>query len=189
MWDSGDAKTYRSEISTKEFVPMGSEKWYGFSIFIPVDFPLEKNRLIISQWWARIQPGMNQERRSPILQLRFAEGDLQIILRRYEDKPIKDPDKFIANTLYKVRPFALGKWNDFVFHIKWTPTVDGLIEAWLNGSQIVTFHGITDNDDENGPNFKFGLYRDATDKTYVSYVTNYRMGNSFKAVDPSVTRP
>ena len=43
-------RSFRSEVNTRQFVPMGSERWYSVSLLLPPDFPIEKNRLVLAQW-------------------------------------------------------------------------------------------------------------------------------------------
>jgi hypothetical protein len=164
---------------------MGSEQWYGFSEFLPKDFPIENNRLVIAQWWALTKSYLGEVHRSPILHLRFGDGKLQILLRRYLERVVRVDENYQQTELYEVHPLALGVWHDFIFHIKWSPNNDGFIEAWMNGKQVIHFRGPTENQDDVGPVFKFGLYRDDSPKTYVSFVSNYRMGDSFEEVDPA----
>lgn len=184
-WLNRETPTLRSEVATKEFVPMGSERWYGFSLFMPKDFPIEKNRLVLAQWWALTKKYLGEVNRSPILQLRFSEGILKVLMRRYPDRIVTDAEKYIEESLYQDRKFELGRWHDFIFHVKWSHDTDGFIEAWLAGKKVIDFEGMTENQDDVGPTFKFGLYRDASDKTYVSYVRNVRVGQTYESVDPS----
>lgn len=186
IWVKSNHASYRSEVSTNDFPSMGAEKWYGFSLYLPADFPIEDNRLILAQWWAKTKKHLGEVSRSPILQLRFAGGDLEVILRWYQDKIVHDDEKYNQVKLYKFKKFPLGQWNDFVFHIKWMPDENGFIETWWNGKKIIDYKGVTENQDEVGPMFKFGLYRDQTDKTYISYFSEYRTGNSYEEVDPAI---
>ena len=182
-WEAGGLSSFRAEVDTHEHVPMESAQWYGFSIELPKDFPLEDNRLVLAQWWA--MPKKGEVHRSPVLALRFSEGKLSLLLRYYAERIVRDPDGYRQKKLLAIDPLPLGVWNDFVFHVKWSPTADGFIEAWRNGEKILDYKGITGNQDEIGPAFKFGLYRDGTDKTYVGYFGGYRMGDSYAAVDPA----
>lgn len=63
-------KSSRAELSTQKPTLIGKEYWYGFSLFIPSDFPIEDNRLVIGQWWA--PPDKTEVNRSPALALRFS---------------------------------------------------------------------------------------------------------------------
>ncbi len=176
------SQTFRSEINTNEFVPMYSENWYRVSIYLPSDFLIEDNRLCLAQWWAKTKTHLGEVHRSPILQLRYANGALAILLRRYPTKVTTDDESYIQTRLFDTNIFALGQWHDFVFHIKWSPENNGYIEAWWNNHKIINFKGITQNQDEVGPTFKFGLYRDDSPKTYISYISGVRRGTSPESI-------
>jgi hypothetical protein len=184
-WEAEGVRTFRTEISTNEFPPMGSEKWYAFSVFIPSDFPIEDNRLVLAQWWAKTKTQLGEAPRSPILSLRFAEGKMAILLRRYPRKVAHKDDNFIQTDLFS-KNLELGKWQDFVFHVKWSPAKDGFVEAWWNSEKVVEFEGITENQDDIGPVFKFGLYRDDSSKTYVSYFSDVFVGDTSESVHANV---
>jgi hypothetical protein len=182
VWENHGSNSFRTEISTHEFPPMKSEKWYAFSIFLPSNFPIEDNRLVLAQWWAKTKKHLGEVSRSPILHLRFVEGRLGILLRRYPDKVVLDDEKYIQNKLFVTNKFELGKWHKFVFRVKWSSTEDGFIQTWWNGNKIIDYKGITENQDEVGPVFKFGLYRDDSPKTYVScmrevFISDTPIGN------------
>lgn len=166
---------------------MGAERRYSVSIFIPKDFPIENNRLVLAQWWAKTKTQLGEVHRSPILHLRFAEGRLAILLRRYSEKVVHDDQAFVQTNLYSTR-FELGKWHDFVFHVKWSPDNDGFIQAWNDGEKIVDFKGSTENQDEVGPVFKFGLYRDDSPKAYVAYFSDVFTGPTPESVYSNVRR-
>ena len=171
-FETPENRTYRSEVKTNYFPPMGSERWYRFSILLPGDFPIEKNRLVLAQWWAKTKRHLGEVDRSPILHLRFSEGQLLILLRRYPDRITLKDEKYLQTNLFETHSLPLGTWNDFVFHIKWSADDAGFIDAWWNQKNIISFRGKTENQDEVGPVFKFGLYRDDSEKTYVSYVSD-----------------
>lgn len=175
-------KTFRTEVNTDTFPPLESENWYKFSIYLPKDFPIEDNRLVLAQWWAKTKVHLGEVHRSPILQLRFAEGTLAILLRRYPKKVTTDDESYIQTRFFEKENFQLGFWHDFVFQIKWSATENGFIKAWLGGKKIIDFKGITENQDEVGPTFKFGLYRDDSPKTYVSYMSGIEIGPSAKSI-------
>lgn len=180
--------TLRSEINTYEFVPMHSSNWYRFSIYLPKDFPIEDNRLCLAQWWAKTKTHLGEVHRSPILQLRFAAGKLKILLRRYRNKITINDEIYDQTNLYTTKDLSLAQWHDFIFHIKWSPKNDGYIQAWWNNKRIISFQGPTENQDEIGPSFKFGLYRDESPKTYVSYVSDVMKGDSAESIGFEVPR-
>ena len=189
-WEDQDFfVTYRSEIATEEFTRANATKWYSFAVFFPTNFPEETNRLVFAQWhdsWHLLQPG-----RIPSLAFRFVNGQFSITLRHSAEHYIRDPDSVPSEKLFKKNHFALGRWHNFVVQAKWSYQDDGFVNVWWNGKQIVQYRGPVGYDESPGPQFKFGLYRDATDKTYVNYFDEVRSGDSPKDVgfDPSTAIP
>lgn len=158
-------KSSRAELSTETPVNIGQEYQYIFSIYIPKDFPIEDNRLVIGQWWAPSDPG--EINRSPAMALRFRNGKFYISIRTSNEKIMTSEGKEII--LYETNKLALGQWNDFTFKVKWSSKNDGLVNAWLNKDQIIKYNGPVGYNDNQDPYFQFGIYRDETPYTYVIY--------------------
>ncbi len=177
--------TYRSELEPGPFPPIRSTQWYGCSIYLPKDFPIEDNRLVLLQWWPKTKTELGEVGRSPSLALRYRNGKLSVTIRHSDLHVVKDPDSVPAETLFETNKFELGQWNDFIFQATWSHKEDGLVNVWWNKNQIVKYNGPVGYDDEVGPVFRFGLYRDDTPQTYVAYFSNCRQGTSFDEVDPS----
>lgn len=171
--------TSRSEIRERYEAKMGETYWYSFRTFIPEDFPIEDNRLVIAQWHASDEDG---EATSPPLTVYYRDGDLLIRARHSDkDKISKDDDTTKVN-LYRQENFPRGQWHDFVFQVKWSYESDGVVNTWIDGKQVVEYQGGVGYKDEQGPYFKFGAYRDE------EYIVNDGNGNQtkVKATDPYV---
>jgi len=65
---------------------------------------------------------------------------------------------------------------------KWSWQPDGFVNIWWNKKQVVEYRGPVGYRHKKGPQFKFGLYRDATEKTYVAYFDQVNSGDSSKEV-------
>lgn len=182
FWKNKGKISYRSEVSLEnDEQPIGQETWYGFSLLLPRDFPVEDNRLVLAQWH-----GHNSH--SPALALRYREGQLSLTLRHSDKKTVTPTDKIPSQELFSSAQFERGVWNDFILRTKWSCHKDGLVEAWWNGQSIVSYQGPVGYNDPLAPYVKFGIYCDPTAQTYVSYVSEFRRGNSFEKVDPSIDR-
>ena len=57
------------------------------------------------------------------------------------------------------------------------------MNVWWNGRQVVRYSGPVGYNDDFGPYFKFGLYRDDSAKTYVVYFNHVRLGDRREDVD------
>jgi len=69
-----------------------------------------------------------------------------------------------------------------VFRIRFSPRADGLLQAWLNGRQVVDYRGATaypetpatGYDSPSRFYFKMGLYRDLMAQPMTIYLDEYR---------------
>ena len=174
-------RTFRAEIATKEFPPAGAVKWYAFSVFFPTNFPIEDNRLVFAQW--KEKEAFLGTRLSPSLAFRLVAGKFSIRLLHSDEKVVRDAEAVPSEALFKKSNFPLGRWHDFVVQAKWSYKDDGFVNVWWNGRQIVEYRGPVGYDEALAPQFKFGLYRDATEKTYVAFFTRVKFGNRPQDVD------
>ena len=181
--------TFRSEVATKDFPANDSTRWYSFSVYFPPDFPIESNRLVFAQWhshWQFREPG-----RIPALAFRFINGKLSITLRHSPDASISNPDSVPSEDLFKKNHFPIGQWHEFVVQTKWSYRDDGFVNIWWNGQKIVAYKGPVGFNEPTAPEFKFGLYRDATISTYIDYFNHVKTGDKPRDVDfdPATARP
>lgn len=176
---------FRAELKDNYIPETGDTVWYGLSTRVPADFPTDTDSsFVITQWLNRKMPNRPEAEIRPPLAARYLKGRLDITLITKVGGEIK---KIV---LYSEPNFAKEAWHDFVYQVKWTSKDDGFIRVWKNGKQIVDYKGRTEYDDIEGPFFKMGLYNwEDVDRNYVIYHRDYRRGNSFQAVDPSVERP
>jgi hypothetical protein len=155
-----DNDTERDELLERKdlYSREGLKYYYSFSIFIPRDFPVVPTRLVLAQWKQQetelkgTVPVVN----NPLIAVRYSGGELTFTAQTSREKV----------TLYKTKEDVRGKWLDFVFWIRFDRTKDGLIKGWMNGVEIINFHGPTAYAEEYGYAkdgrfyFAMGLYRD-----------------------------
>jgi len=175
---------YRAEVHELLYfvAPIGSEQWYGFSTFLPPDWPDLDNRTGISQWHAT--PDVGEIWRSPPLALRHTAGQLTVT-GRTSPVPIQTENDGEVLELY-THPGVLekGVWHDWVFRVRWSWEPDGLVQAWLDDAQVIDYEGPIGYNDFMGVWFKWGIYRDDHPVTQVIYHDEYRRGDRYEAVDP-----
>jgi hypothetical protein len=141
---------------------------YSFSLFLPRDFPIVPDRLVVAQWKQYCESGRCGID-NPVMALRYESGRLYVSLKT-------DPRK---RTLFSESSDVRGRWLDFRFLIRFSRTRRGKIRAWLNGSRIVDYEGATAYSKEYGyppPGyfyFKMGLYRDHVDRVMTIYIDDY----------------
>jgi hypothetical protein len=175
--------SFRAEVATKVFSPIQSTKWYSFSIFLPADFPIEDNRLVFAQWHGVNMEDYGQPARIPVLAFRYRAGHFSVTLRHSAEQVIQYPDAVPSQKLFDAADFSRNCWHDFVIQARWSYKDDGFINIWWNGRQIVQYRGPVGYNESTGPQFKFGLYRDDTVRTYVAYFNHVKFGTSPEEVD------
>lgn len=181
--------TFRAEMTTSEYPPANSVKWYALSVFFPKDFPIENNRLVFAQWKDRegLLQGLQHAGMSPPLAFRFVNGKFTIRLRHSADRNIRNANDVSDETIFKKNNFPLGEWQDFMVQVRWSCQNDGFVNIWWNNRQIVGYRGPVGYHQEFAPKLKFGLYRDATGKTYIAWFNQIKCGDSAREVgfDPA----
>lgn len=152
------------------------ERWYGISYYLPSDYVYDYAPEILTQWHSPSVSG------SPLLAMWTASGQWKLIQ--------------MGSTAIVLGNYERSKWTDFVFHVKWSSTSDGLLEVWKNGVKVATkygknmYSGVT-----VGAYMRTGIYkwpwytgRPASSTTKrVAYIDEVRIGNSlatYKDVAP-----
>ena len=166
------AATERDELMESWWLysRMGRTYAYSFSLYLPRDFPLTSERLVIAQW-------------RQLCEARRCRPDFPILAIRYEEGRIKinRKDENGTDLLYQGQEDVRGRWLDFRFVTRFDPTSNGIVDASLNGQSIVHYQGATAFHPAHGyPRhglvyFKTGLYRDAHgEPPWTMYVDEYR---------------
>lgn len=160
------------QYDTSKYELDGQEKWYGWSVMLPADYPFNTSWSLVVQWKG-IHTG------SPPIQLSQRDANWQLTYR---------PTITSSNTVKWKAPVHKGQYDSFVMHVKWsTDPAIGFIEFWYNGILVVPLFHTANIHVENGqpiPNFiAMGLYRDSTISTNVYlYHDGMTVGNSYAAV-------
>jgi hypothetical protein len=190
--DASLTKSFRAEVATETFPPIKSKRWYSFSVFLPADFPIENNRFVFAQWHGENMEAHGQPPRSPPLAFRFRKGRLIIDIQHSDAEVIPDPDAVPTEVLLETKDFALGQWHDFFVEAKWSYAEDGLVNVWRNGRQVVAYRGPVGYRENVGPQFKFGIYRNDSARTYIAYFNHVKEGATMADVgftSPNLTGP
>ncbi|MCB9818540.1 heparin lyase I family protein [Candidatus Nomurabacteria bacterium] len=162
---------WRSELKapSKIYLENGKEYWIGFSIYLEDN---ANNRDLIKanrpnahtiQWHSMITDGTSG--------INMYEGYWNI--------------SFGKSREYKLKPIELGKWTDFVLHVKVSDGSDGFWKVWINGQPDSTpDHQETGATVLKGDqlNQKMGIYRSTANwygnSSYAEqYYDEFRIGN------------
>jgi hypothetical protein len=165
--------------------PPDAENWYGFSSYLPTDFVADPMAEKIAQWHEIPDWDLGENWRSPPISMGIQNDhyNLQILwaAAKVNTNDTKDGEKDID-----LGPVDKGKWNDFVFHIKFSYKSDGILEIFKNKVKIFSLYGPNSFNDENYPYFKVGIYKwtwngwanYSPESKRVLYVDEVRIGNS-----------
>jgi hypothetical protein len=141
---------------------------YSFSLYLPRDFPIVEERLVIAQWkqlceWGNCRPD------NPILAIRYVGGVLFVTRKNDAGE----------TTVYKSQGEMRGRWLDFRFVTRFSQEDDGAIDGWMDGQQIVQYRGVTAFRAARGYPvhgffyFKMGLYRDLMKQPMTIYLDDF----------------
>jgi hypothetical protein len=169
--DGDIAGSKRTEITQNTESSNNVERWYGVSYYFPAGYKADPNcPEIIFQWHHNSGTG------SPPLAL-WSYGD-KISFNQYNISSKND----VLTKLVDITP---GQWMDFVFHIKFSPSSDGLVEIWANGNKVYSKTGINNYSGSVGNDYlKTGIYKwgwkngySSTTTERVIYIDDVRIGN------------
>ncbi len=170
--DDGE-RTERAELDSGKHSFLGRDVWYGFSFLVPSGFPVVENRLVIAQWK---QGGVSG---GPAVAQRYRAGRHHLTIRDWASPQGE-------RRYFTLPEIAFERWVDMVYHIRFSPGEDGIVEVWVNGAGVVSHTGATASRiGENRIYNKVGLYRDRWMDPMTLYFDNYTLGDSYAAVDPA----
>ena len=163
--------TERDELCEADrlFSVEGNTYEYQFSLFLPNNFLLVPVRLVIAQWKQYCNGVSLCDDDSPVMAIRYVSGKLFITIQT----------DTTTVTVFQTTDEVRNKWLDFKFKVRFSRKADGLVEAWLNETQIINFKGITCYSSKKGyPDksyfyFKTGLYRDLMPEPMTIYIDEY----------------
>ena len=162
--DVGGSKRSETSRSIYDEPVIKVERWYGASYFLPTEFVNDKAPEILTQW--------KTDNGSPALALWTINGTWRIVKFGDQTTTIGNYDK--------------AKWTDFVFHIKWSKSTDGLIEVWKNGVKVHSQSGPTLYSGDTMLYMKSGIYKwpwktgsyGSTTTQRVIYIDDVRIGSN-----------
>lgn len=191
----------RAEIFRDNGDVAGCEVWYRWSFLIPDNFVdvewKPKFWQCIGQW--HDQPDINLGEtwanfpgRSPSIAVYYTSKNGASAIEVWSGTYAKNEiQKIVARA-----PIVKGKWQDVMFHIRWSQGDDGFVEPFLNGVPLIT----PDESEHRacGPNMwnaashylKIGLYRNSEIlHTNSVYFDEVRIGPTRASVDSIEVKP
>ena len=155
-----DKVPYRTEVSGPR-ADVGKEYWYGFSIYLPNDYPADRVWEIVAQWHGSPDFNLGETWRNPVMALSTTGGRWSILNRWDAKRNTFEGGKraYDGSKQYDFGPYRKGVWTDWVVHVQWSYRADGVLQIWQNGKKVVDRKGPNTFNDAKGPYFKMGIYK------------------------------
>ncbi len=122
---------YRAEWQSEFYAEQDVEYWYSASFYLPEDWDQGRNRTFDD----RIIFQFHEGRGSPVFSLHIHEESERFFVRH---KRADESFEYLWS-----RPFEVGRWYDFAFHVKWTRDDDGFFRIYLNQHLVREYQGRT----------------------------------------------
>ena len=141
-WSDCKNDRERSEMSGPKDNLVGSEWWYGWSIYLPPTFVVvQPVSTVFGQFHQKNKP-------IPSFQFRNDGGGL------YLSRDLHASQHWSTILSHEE---MLGKWNHLEVHAKWSPKSDGFFKVYANGVLKNEYRGPTTY--AQAVYFKYGIYR------------------------------
>ena len=179
----GKNRTKHAELRTKPLPEGESERWYGFSIYLPADgMKVDSQPEIICQWHSYPDRHLNEPHSFPPLAISHAGANLRIKWLS-DTRPVTPKrDKTLSGGSSELGKAPLNRWIDFVVHVKWEPFGKGLLQVWQDNVQVLDKANIQIGyNDKQNPYWKIGLYKHTGKSDYPTrflYYDRVRIGDA-----------
>ncbi|NMO18919.1 carbohydrate-binding protein [Pyxidicoccus fallax] len=156
----------RNELVRLTREPAGSEYYYRWSTMFDSTFPSAKTWQLFTQWHHEGNSG------SPPVEF-YVNGE-EIHL-----KVGGNPGTIVWRT-----PLVRAQWQDFIFHVKWSPNASvGFVELYHNGKLVLPKRYIATQYSGQLNYLKIGLYRnDTISQTGIVYHDGWTMARTLQDV-------
>jgi Polysaccharide lyase/Calx-beta domain len=140
--------------ATASIDSLGTDWWYGFSIYLPGAFDTSASGAseewktdaspeIVTQWHQLDPSSTSPSYGSPPLAIMTKNGQWVISMRQ-----ISWDNRVTASTDdIPVGAYQTGKWTDWVVHVKWSASSDGVLEIWKDGQKCNLLSSVHKNAD------------------------------------------
>jgi Polysaccharide lyase len=139
-------------FASGKYARIGQEYWYGISILVPSTWKADNSYEVVTQWHGTKQ--------GAAVALRM--DSLGVSAGLHGSNEIANKWLLMVNgkayNLGDIAP-SVGKWDDWVFRIRWSTTSNGKVTVWRNKQWVKDVTGATMKSDTYGPYWKFGIYK------------------------------
>jgi len=149
----------------------GSEYYYRWQVMFAPDFPSVNTWQVFTQWHHEGCCG------SPPVEFFVKGEEIRLTLTN-------------TTTPWKTK-LVRGKWQDFIFHVKWSPNAStGFVELWHNGELVLSKFKHATMYPNDGIYLKLGLYRsDTVQPVGVVYHDGFTQATQWEDVRPVEPTP
>ncbi len=172
--------------------PAYSERWYELSFLTPEENSTDPVGELYVQWHDRPDWKLGESWRNPPLALRIT-NDQFYITNAWDSRPVNVVRQAEGYNTWNIGSVEKGRWEDFVFHVKWSYKADGLLEVWRNGTKVLHYTGPTCYNDALGPflwigMYKYGNFARSNSTKRVVYIDEIRIGDEQATYNDVVPR-
>lgn len=178
-WNDCTNDRERSEIYTGSDNYEGDEYWYGWSLYLPSDFPnlypvvqtlgqFKNDEGCITFAFEKSWRGLIIDRQAGVAPDCRAQQEVQLLTEQE----------------------LLGKWNKFEIHAKWSKKEDGYFDVYINDELKYNYKGKTSY--KTLLNQKYGVYRSFLSRyccrkeapTQIAYYANVKRAKTREGLSP-----
>lgn len=156
----GTNPTMHSELATDPLTNGETERWYGYSVYMPsATMANDKEPIIFSQWHGVPDPGFS-DTVPPIAFWLTPENTITMAYRASYKPILTLLQHTTSQKIMNLGAAPFDRWVDYVVHVKWDPTgKKGLLEVWQDGRLIVNEQNISIGYLQvSKPYWKVGIY-------------------------------
>lgn len=150
----------RAEFRLKS-AEYGKTYVYAFSTYLPPDWRDGKAPVTLAQWHNVKDMLLVEDGMSPPLRL-IVEGDRISVVVRWDKQRVSrgwlNRGRTDEDAVLWTGPLETGRWNDWVFRVRWSYGENGTVAVWKDDEPIVEYTGPNSYNDFVPPYFKMGVY-------------------------------
>ncbi|PRY43033.1 polysaccharide lyase-like protein [Spirosoma oryzae] len=179
----GTNTTLHSELASQSLINGETERWYGYSTYLPsASMANDTEPVIISQWHGVPNDGVSHTVPPMAITLEAA-NKLTLVYRASSNPIVKVMQHPTSQKIIDLGTASYDKWVDYVVHVKWDATgKTGVLQVWQDGVLKVNEQNISIGYPElQQPYWKVGLYAwtgKSTHSERVAFCDEVRIGGA-----------
>lgn len=174
VWRNDGDGVERAEVSGESAWPLGQDVWVSFSLRVPAESDFSDSWTVVGQFHATPDPADGSA--SPVFAQEFQGDRFRVVTRSSRQDPLRENPSPVVR--FGPRRLQRDVWHHFVYHLRFDPDGGGLLRAWKDGERIITDRSIAlGYEDDEGPYWKYGVYRDAAEGTSTVEYANMQVSS------------